>query len=125
MPRHALKLRADFDPGARWRAAINLIAASSLHARGDENNLDEGGRVPGYGIFNVDAQWSATSPVRLFARIDNVLDRRYANFGILGTNVFTGPGRSFDPANPQLEQFRGYGAPRSISVGMQVTFGGS
>ncbi|MEO6747519.1 MAG: TonB-dependent receptor [Caldimonas sp.] len=125
LPRHALKLRADFDSGAQWQAAVNIVAASSLQARGDENNRDESGRVPGYGLLNVDAQWSANPRIRLFARIDNVLDRRYANFGILGTNVFTGPGRTYDAANPRLEQFRGYGAPRSISVGMQVTFGGS
>ena len=67
----------------------------------------------------------ASKTIRFFARIDNVLDRRYASFGILGTNVFTGPGRSFDPDNPRHEQFRGYGAPRSMSVGMQIAFGGA
>jgi hypothetical protein len=54
-----------------------------------------------------------------------LLDRRYASFGIFGNNVFTGPGRSFDPDNPRHEQFRGYDAPRSMSVGMQVAFGGT
>ena len=124
LPRHMLKLRAEIESTARWQAAIDLVAASSLHARGDENNRDSQGRVPGYGVLNVDAQWSANKTLRLFARIDNLLDRRYATFGILGSNVFTGPGGSFDPDNARREQFRGYAAPRSISVGMQVAFGG-
>ena len=71
------------------------------------------------------AEEPASKTIRFFARIDNLLDRRYASFGILGTNVFTGEGRSFDPDNPRHEQFRGYGAPRSLSVGMQIAFGGA
>ena len=125
LPRHTLKLRAQYESTARWNAGIGAVAASSLHARGDENNRDVHGRVPGYAILNVDAQWLASPTVRVFARIDNLLDRRYATFGILGSNVFTGAGGSFDRDNPRLEQFRGYGSPRAISIGMQIAFGGS
>jgi outer membrane receptor protein involved in Fe transport len=124
LPRHALKLRAGFGPAARWRAGIGVVAASSLHARGDENNRDSHGRVPGCAILNVDAQLFASKDIRLFAHVDNLLDRRYATFGILGSNVFTGPGRSFDADSPRRDQFRGYGAPRALTIGMQVAFGG-
>ena len=58
----------------------------------------------------------------VFARINNLFDKRYANFGILGSNVFTGPGFGFDPANARSEQFRGYGAPRGAWIGMQYSF---
>ncbi len=58
----------------------------------------------------------------LCARGDNLLDRRFANFGVLANNVFTGPGRSFDAAHPRAEQFRGYGAPRGGEIGVEYRF---
>jgi outer membrane receptor protein involved in Fe transport len=58
----------------------------------------------------------------VFARINNLFDREYANLGVLGLNAFTGPGRTFDGANPVGEQFRGYGAPRGIWVGMRYSW---
>ena len=119
IPRQALKLRAEVDPTPRWHAAANLQIASSIYARGDENNRDAGGRVPGYALLNLDAHYQVNPSLQLFARIDNVFDRRYANFGILGDNVFTGPGQRFDPAHPRSEPFRGQGAPRGAWIGAQ------
>ena len=59
---------------------------------------------------------------QLFARVDNLFNRRFANFAILGDNVFTGPAQRFDAANPRAEQFRGYGAPRGAEIGMEYRF---
>ncbi|HEV2220205.1 MAG TPA: hypothetical protein VGV08_06580, partial [Casimicrobiaceae bacterium] len=56
----------------------------------------------------------------------NLLGRRYYNFGLLGSNAFTGPGRSFGPASgidAVPEQFRAIGAPRTVSVGLRYRFG--
>jgi iron complex outermembrane recepter protein len=120
--RHSLKLRLDADATSDWRIGVSLLMASAVHARGDENNLDANGRVPGYAVVNLDTRWQLTRQVSIFARIDNALDRRYANFGVTGLNVFTGPARSFDASNPRAEQFRGFGAPRGAWVGVQSTF---
>ena len=122
IPRHSLKLRLDVDATSEWRIGASLLVASAVHARGDENNLDANGRVPGYAVVNLDTRWQLTRRVGLFARIDNALGRRYASFGVTGMNVFTGPARSFDAANPRAEQFRGYGAPRGAWAGVQYTF---
>ena len=120
--RHSLKLRLDADATSDWRIGASLLVASGVYARGDDNNLDANGRVPGYAVVNLDTRWKLTRQVSLFARIDNALDRRYANFGVTGTNVFTGPARSFDGTNPRAEQFRGYGAPRGVWAGVQYGF---
>jgi hypothetical protein len=58
----------------------------------------------------------------LFAKINNVFDRRYASFGALGQNVFTAPGNTFDAsgASWRSEQFRTVGAPRGVWVGLSV-----
>ena len=122
IPRQSLKLRAELAATAAWSIGLNALFSSSVHARGDENNLDANGRVPGYAVLHLDSRYQATRNLSLFARVDNLQDRRYSNFGILGQNVFTGPASSFDGANPRTEQFRGYGAPRSVSAGIQLMF---
>ena len=122
IPRHSFKLRTELNPTAKWSIAANAQFASSVYARGDENNRDAGGRVPGHALLNLDTRYELSRRWQLFARIDNVFNRRDANFAILGQNVFTGPAQAFDGANPRAEQFRGYVAPRGAWMGMQVGF---
>jgi iron complex outermembrane recepter protein len=122
IPRHALKLRAELNPTAPWRVAANAQFTSSVYARGDENNLDASERVPGHALLNFDTRYDITRDLQLFARIDNVFNRRVANFAVLGQNVFTGAAQAFDAANPRTEQFRGYVAPRGAWLGLQLAF---
>ena len=82
--------------------------------------------MPGYFVVNLDAEYRLTPRVTMFAQVDNLFDRQYANFGLLGENVFTGPDRTFGPATgaaPVMEQFRALGSPRGIFAGVRVTFG--
>ncbi len=122
IPRHALKLRTELQATKRWSLAVNVQSATSAHARGDENNLDANGRVPGYTVVNLDTRYQVSAHLQLFARVDNVFDRRYANFAILGENVFTGASQGYDPANARSEQFRGHGAPRGAWIGVTYAF---
>ena len=122
IPRHALKARAELKLTPPWSLAANLQIASNQYARGDENNLDANGRVPGYALLNLDTRYQISPKLQFFARIDNVFNRRYANFGVLGDNVFTGASMGFDPANPRAEQFRGNGTPRGAWAGVHYAF---
>ena len=125
VPVHSGKMRVDWEAAPGLAIGASLVAASSQYARGDENNADRAGRVPGYFVAHLDAQYQLTRRVMLFAGIDNLFDRHYSNFGLLGSNAFTGPDRSFGPAAgiaPRAEQFRALGAPRAISAGVRVSF---
>jgi len=124
IPANALKLRAELDHDTGSIGA-NLVAASPQYAHGDENNQDRNGRIPGYAVVHLDAQWRPTPQWTVFAQVVNVFDRRYSNFGLLGQNVFTGPDRSFGPAtgnDPVAEQFRAVGMPRAVYVGARYAF---
>jgi outer membrane receptor protein involved in Fe transport len=123
--RHALKLRAAYDFLPEMTVGMTMIANSSVYARGDENNQDENGKVPGYAVFNLDANWRIHSNWNLFAKVNNVFDRDYATMGVLGTNAFTGAGKTFDtvPGNWADEQFRSPGSPRAAWVGVRYEFG--
>ena len=127
-PRHAFKLRVDYAVTANLFVGGNVLATSGVYARGDENNQDVNGRLPGYALVNLDARYRASSVFEVFARVNNVFDRRYFSFGVVGENFFTGPNRTFGPsagADPEAEQFRGPGAPRGVWVGVRYSLGGA
>jgi len=119
IPQHSLKLRLQYDFGEQAALGANLIYSSSVFARGDENNQDVNGRVPGYAVVNVDGRYHAAKGLELFARVANLFDKRYSNVGVVGENLFTGPGRTFAGTNPINEQFRGPGVPRGAWVGLR------
>ena len=120
--RHSVKLRLDLEATPAWSLGANLVAASSVYARGDENNRDVHGPVAGHAVMNLDTRWRVDAHLQFFARIDNVFDRRAASLGVLGQNVFAGPGQTYDPTHPQAEIFRGSIAPRGAWAGVQYQF---
>jgi outer membrane receptor protein involved in Fe transport len=122
VPRHNLKLRAETSFGDAWRIGAGLVAHGAQRSRGDENGGDASGPVPGYAVVNLDARWTPSRGPEWLARVDNLFDRRYASFGQLGVNAFTGAGHAFDGANARAEAFRGMGAPRSVWVGLRQSW---
>jgi iron complex outermembrane receptor protein len=71
---------------------------------------------------NVDTRFRFHANLAVYARINNLFDRTYANFGTLGRNVLTGPNNTFDGINPRYEQFLGYGAPRGALLGLRYSW---
>jgi len=118
LPRSAFRLRADWAHGP-FAVGATLAAFASQYARGNENNADPAGQVPGYAVVAMDASWNITPEWQLFARIDNLFNRTYQNFGILGANYFRGPGETFDAGLAGPEAFRSPGAPSGAWIGIQ------
>jgi iron complex outermembrane receptor protein len=103
-----------------------MLSFAGVYARGDENNEDENGKVAGYTIFNMDANYRLNSNWSAFAKVNNVFDKEYATLGVLGVNAFNTPDRSFNTAGEAGwadEQFRSPGAPRAAWVGVRYEFG--
>lgn len=119
IPRHLLKLRLDYAATARLSLRANVDAASEQYAYGNENNLDPGGVVSGYALFGFRVGYRLTRKITLFGEVDNLFDRRYATFGALGQNAFTGPEGSFGGA-ARPETFVSPGAPRGAWVGIRI-----
>jgi outer membrane receptor protein involved in Fe transport len=119
IPRHTLRVRIDVEASDAFSFGAHVAANSASRLRGDENNQDVHGAVPGYAVVNVDGAWRFAKHWELFGRIDNVFDRKYSNFGILGYNVFANPAKTFDPANQVAEPFLGLGAPRGAWIGLR------
>jgi len=124
IPVHSAKLRVEWEVSSALFVGGSVAATSRQYAHGDENNADRSGQVPGFAVVHLDAQYRVGRAVTFFAQIDNLFDRRHANFGLLGSNVFTGPDQTFGPAAgiaPIHEQFRALGGPRGIFAGVRVT----
>lgn len=119
IPKHTLKLRAAYAATERVLIGANLVAASDQYARGDENNADANGPIPGYGVVNLDATYRLTRDWGLFLKVNNVLDKEYETAGVLGENFFNGPGQTFDATAVTDEQFRSVAAPRGVWLGVR------
>jgi iron complex outermembrane recepter protein len=123
IPAQNLKLRVDYDYNEKFSFGANLIYASAINARGDENDQDQRGKVPGYTVVNLDARYHVSKKLQLFGRVNNLFDKTYANFGVLGENLFPQPDKQFTgPGNGVVEQFRSLGAPRGIWLGLRYEF---
>ena len=75
IPCQSVKLRVAVAPSSRWNVGLNLLTASGVYARGDENNSDLNGRIGGYTVVNLDTHFELRRTIRLFANIDNLLNR--------------------------------------------------
>ncbi len=126
IPRHSMKMRAAYDVLPTLTVGMNVIANTSVYARGDENNKDQNGKVPGYAVVNLDANWQFHSNWSAFAKVNNLFDKEYSTMGVLGENAFNTPDRSFntDPDAWASEQFRSPGSPLAGWVGVRYEFGG-
>jgi outer membrane receptor protein involved in Fe transport len=113
IPALILKLRVGYAMTPQTRLKATLQAQGPQYARGDENNQDRNGRVPGFATVNVDGGHRFDKAFEVFGGVTNLFDTRHATFGTLGFNNL---------ANGSAEQFRGVAAPRSFYAGLRALF---
>jgi outer membrane receptor protein involved in Fe transport len=122
IPQNTVKLRLDYAATAKWKIGTDLTYRSDIFARGDENNQDVNGTLAGYFLVNLDTTYNVTKHFQVFGSIQNLFNKRYATFAVLGQNFFNGPNHTFDPDGITNEQFLGLGAPRGFWVGMRYAW---
>jgi len=129
-----------------WRATpevtleLDVQAASSTYAAGNENNRHQPdgtyylgpGKAPGYAIFNLGVDYRPLPRLKLFAQANNLFDIKYYTAAQLGATGFTNTGsfiaRPF--ATPVIAgeralvsaTFYAPGAPRMIWAGLRYDF---
>ncbi len=120
IPAHNLKLVADYAITPKFSFGGDALLNADQYYRGDESN--QLGKIAGYTVVNLHAHYNVTPHVRFFAKLDNLFDREYSNFGLLGdpSEIFdgSGPGRGPAMSNPRFE---GVGAPRAGWIGIKVS----
>jgi outer membrane receptor protein involved in Fe transport len=138
IPSHMLKVYGDIEVTSRLSLDLNLIAASSSYARGNENNrhAPDGeiylgpGRAPGYAIVNLGVSYRIKPWIQALAQVNNLFDRRYYTAAQLGPMGFTETGNFIARPLPAVDgefpvrqsTFYAPGAPIRSWIGARVTF---
>jgi outer membrane receptor protein involved in Fe transport len=142
LPEHSLKLGLSWRATDALRLGGDVQAFSSQYARGNENNqhqsgsatdvngdtrdFNSSGKLAGYAILNLNADFKLGDGWQLFGKINNVFDQRYATAAALAENPFVAAGNGFDANSDhwRREAFVAPGAPRAAWVGVRYIFGG-
>jgi outer membrane receptor protein involved in Fe transport len=145
IPKHQLKLRAQYQMNEDWSVGANLIAYANQFVMGNENNqhqantagcLNSGaltgndqacgsGKLSGYTIVNLDSKYKIGNGWQAFAKVINVFDQDYNVAGRLGETGFTSSG-SFVGPDDQIKSLGLIpGAPRAGWIGVRYEFGGA
>jgi outer membrane receptor protein involved in Fe transport len=112
IPRHNVKLGAEFALLENLWIGGNVVAASGSFLRGGDGNRRA--EVDGYAILNLHARYQPIKHLELWARVDNVTDADYETGGALNFNGF---------ANPiAVERFVAPGPPIAAWAGVRVRF---
>jgi outer membrane receptor protein involved in Fe transport len=137
-PQHMLKAYADLQATSKFSIDLGVLAFSNSYARGNENNLHQPdgtyyigpGSSPGYAVCNLGAHYQIVKPIRVFAQINNLFDRKYYTAAQLGPTGFTGDGTFIARPFPAIDgefpvqhaTFYAPGTPRAFFLGMRFSF---
>lgn len=120
LPRHVLKLAADWRVAPRWTVGADWQAAASQAVAGNEGgNRPELGRLPGFAVLHARVRWQVSERWQAYLRVHNVLDRRYASFAAGNLDLFPA-GRALQAGQePQAARFIAPAAPRLVVAGLR------
>jgi iron complex outermembrane recepter protein len=113
IPALTMKLRVGYALTPQTRVKMTVLAQGPQYARGDENNQDVNGRVPGFATVKLDVSHRVDKKFEVFGGATNLFNARYATYGTLGPNNL---------ASGSAEQFRGIAAPRAVYAGLRALF---
>jgi outer membrane receptor protein involved in Fe transport len=135
IPNHAFKLRMQYAMTPNWTIGSNVNTFSDVFVRGNENNahqanyepdddqyVQSSGKVAGYTVVNLDTRYKlSNSGWQVFARVNNIFDKKYATGGMLGENWMGNNGQFNGDDDPS--KLLMLGAPRAAWVGVRYDFG--
>ena len=125
IPRHQFKLRSEWQALPQWTIGTNIVAFSDQYSHGNENNdhQGDGSKVAGYTVVNLDTRYRfGNTGWQLFAKVNNVFNRKYHTGGMLGETFFTANG-TFMGGDDAFSALVAPGASRAGWIGVRYEFG--
>jgi outer membrane receptor protein involved in Fe transport len=139
IPKHQLKLRGQYAVTPDWTIGANVIGYSNQYVWGNENNnhksnaacddvaagstvrcAQDGGKLGGYFVVNLDTQYNIGNGWKAFAKATNIFDRDYYVSGRLAETYFDSTG-TFDGSERKMLGLLP-GAPRAGWIGLRYDF---
>jgi len=102
VPVHHGKFGGDYLFNDSVSVGVDVLYNSGQYLRGDESNLLE--QTGAFAVVNLRGQYRLNEHVVLFAAINNLLDKDYETFGLMGE----------DPAEVDVPEFSGFSNPRFL-----------
>jgi outer membrane receptor protein involved in Fe transport len=141
LPRHTFKAGFDWRIAPEVSLGVDLQASSRRVASGNEDGWvedpgDEEGEADadglrhdlstsGYAVVNMRATWTPRERLQLYARVDNIFDRRYETYAAVAEDLFPG-GELARPHVAPVEEgparFVAPGAARGFTLGMRLSW---
>jgi iron complex outermembrane recepter protein len=124
IPQSRVKLGADVVVLPNWSVGSTVSYIGPSFYRGDEANLNP--ELPGYTVASLRTSYQFGKHLQVFANIQNLFDRRYSTYGILGDP--TGVGAPGVPAagefgDPDVDpRFQSPAMPRAYFGGVKISF---
>jgi len=124
LPKSRVKLGADVLVLPHWSVGGTMSYIGPSFYRGDEANLNP--ELPGYTVASLRTSYQFGQHWQVFANIQNLFDRHYSTFGILGDP--TGVGAPGVPADGELgdpdvdPRFQSPAMPRAYFGGVKLSF---
>lgn len=124
IPKSRIKVGADFAVRPGWSVGGTWSYIGPSFYRGDEANLFE--ELPGHSVASLRTSYQITKSVQVFANIQNLFDRHYSTYGILGDPTGVGaPGVPADGkfGDPDVDpRFQSPAMPRAYFGGVKISF---
>ncbi len=115
IPRNQFKAGVDYKATPALKVGVDMQFVGAQRFVGDESN--QATLLPAYAVFNAGASYQVTSSIEIYARVDNIFDRRYGVYGTFFDTQALAPLISFnDPRTIVPAQ------PRAFYAGMRATF---
>ena len=116
IPENIFKIGGNYHVNDDLSIGADAMYNSDQVIRGDESNdLDT---IDGYTLVNLRASYAVSEKFTVFARVTNVLDEEYENFGLLGED----PSEIVPGLADNRPIFLGVGAPRAAWGGLRFKF---
>jgi iron complex outermembrane recepter protein len=122
IPQHRIKAGVDYAVLSNWSVGATARFVSSQYYVGDESNQNP--TLPSYTVVGLRTSFKPAHWLEIFAHIDNLLDAKYATYGILSDPTGIGaPGIPNLPSNsPGVDnRFQSPAAPFAVFAGIRAT----
>ena len=120
MPQNILNARFGYTFDGGISTNLGMSAVSESYARGNENNEDSTGKIPGHVLFDLSARYQHNKQLTFTGLISNLMDKQYYTSGQLGPAAFSNSGSYQNSTTSTM--YYAPGAPRTFWLSMRYLF---
>jgi outer membrane receptor protein involved in Fe transport len=120
MPKNILNAKVGYTFDGGISTNLGMSAVSESYARGNENNQDATGKIPGHVLFDLSTRYTFNKQLTFTGLISNLMDKQYYSSGQLGPAAFSSSGAYLNSTSSAM--FYAPGAPRTFWISMRYVF---